>query len=53
MNQAGFHWWVLTLGCRNAPGPGHHLSHEKRVPSCLGYIGGYTTQLYGGYNKPL
>ena len=29
------------------------LSNEKRAPSCLGYIGDYTTQLYGDYNKPL
>ena len=28
------------------------LSNEK-YPSCLGYIGDYTTQLYGDYNKPL
>ena len=27
------------------------LSNEKK--SCLGYIGDYTTQLYGDYNKPL
>ena len=28
---------------------------KKRPPtsSCLGYIGDYTTQLYGDYNKPL
>jgi len=29
-----------------------HLSHEK-FPGCLGYIGDYTTHLYGDYNKPL
>ena len=28
-----------------------HLSHEKN-PGWLGYIGDYTTQLYGDYNKP-
>ncbi len=28
------------------------LSNEKKT-SCLGYIGDYTTQLYGDYNKPL
>ena len=25
------------------------MSNEKRVPGCLGYIGGYTTQLCGDY----
>ena len=25
----------------------------KRAPGCLGYIGGYTTQLYRDYNKPI
>ena len=29
------------------------LSHEKRAPGWLGYIGDYTTQLYWDYNKPL
>ena len=29
-----------------------HMSHEKS-PGWLGYIGDYTTQLYGDYNKPL
>ena len=29
------------------------LSNEKRAPGCLGYIGDYTTQLCGDYNKPL
>ena len=29
----------------------YHLSNEKR-PSCLGYIGDYTTQLTGNH-KPL
>ena len=28
------------------------MSNEKN-PGCLGYIGDYTTQLCGGYNKPL
>ena len=28
------------------------LSHEKN-PGWLGYIGDYTTQLYGDYSKPL
>ncbi len=28
------------------------LSNEK-YPGCLGYMGDYTTQLYGDYNKPL
>ena len=27
----------------------NQLSNEKRAPSCLGYIGGYTAQLYGDY----
>ena len=31
---------------------GFHMSHEKN-PGWLGYIGDYTTQLYGDYNKPL
>ncbi len=26
---------------------------KKRATGCLGYIGDYTTQLYGDYNKPL
>ena len=26
----------------------HDMSHEK-IPGCLGYIGDYTTQLYGDY----
>ena len=25
------------------------MSHEKRAPGWLGYIGDYTTQLYGDY----
>ena len=29
-----------------------HLSNEKSS-GWLGYIGDYTTQLYGDYNKPL
>ena len=29
-----------------------HVSNEKN-PGCLVYIGGYTTQLYRDYNKPL
>ena len=29
-----------------------YLSNEKN-PGCLVYIGGYTTQLYRDYNKPL
>ena len=28
------------------------VSNEKRDPGCLGYIGDYTTHLYGDYNKP-
>ena len=28
-----------------------HLSNDKN-PGCLGFIGDYTTQLYGDYNKP-
>ena len=31
---------------------GMPLSNEKN-PGCLGYIGDYTTQLYGDYHKPL
>ena len=31
----------------------NHVSNEKRAPGCLVYIGGYTTQLYRDYNKPL
>ena len=30
----------------------HQMSNEKN-PSCLGYRGDYTTQLYGDYNKPI
>ena len=33
-------------------GPGE-VSNEKRAPGCLGYIGDYTTQLYGDYSKPV
>ena len=40
-------WQNSTLG--NGIG---FLSHEKN-PGWLGYIGDYTIQLYGGYNKPL
>ena len=29
-----------------------HLSNEENL-GWLGYIGDYTTQLYGDYNKPL
>ena len=32
---------------------GFVVSHEKRAPGWLGYIGDYTTQLYRDYNKPL
>ena len=31
----------------------HHLSQLAFHPRCLGYIGDYTTQLNGDYNKPL
>ena len=30
-----------------------HMSNEKRVPGCLGYIGDYAAQLCGDYNEPL
>ncbi len=30
-----------------------HVSHEKRAPGWLGFIGDYTIQLYGDYNKPI
>ena len=29
------------------------MSNEKRAPGYLLYIGDYTTQLYGDYNKRL
>ena len=29
-----------------------NMSNEKN-PGCFGYIGDYTAQLYGDYNKPL
>ena len=29
-----------------------HMSNAK-YPGCLGYIGDYTTQLYGDFNEPL
>ena len=29
-----------------------YVSNEKKT-NCLGYIGDYTTQLYGDYDKPL
>ena len=29
-----------------------YVSNEK-IPGCSVYIGGYTTQLYRDYNKPL
>ena len=32
------------------PSPQHE---QRKNPGCLGYIGDYTTQLYGDYNKPL
>ena len=28
------------------------MSNENRVPNFLGYIGDYTTRLYGDYKKP-
>ena len=31
---------------------GYQMSNEKQ-PGCLGYIGDYTTQIYGDYSKPL
>ena len=33
----------------------NHLSNETRAPGCgcLGYIGDYTTQLFGDYNATL
>ena len=33
----------------------HHLLNlsSENNPSCLGYIGDYTTQLYWDYNEPL
>ena len=36
--------------CLEIRGP--QMSNEK-YPGCLVYIGGYTTQLYRDYNKPL
>ncbi len=39
-------WFVVSL-C-----PCYQMSDEKN-PGWLGYIGDYTTQLYGDYNKPL
>ena len=32
--------------------PKNHLSNEQN-PGCLGYLGDYTTQLCGDYNKSL
>ena len=37
---------------READWEGRQVSNEKRAPSCLGYIGDYTIQLYGDFNKP-
>ena len=42
----------LKPGWSRFAGPGE-VSNEKRAPGCLGYIGDYTTQLYGDYSKPL
>ena len=30
----------------------HNPQHNEKSPGCLGYIGDYTTQLYGDYNDP-
>ena len=38
-------------GCFTVVGPSDRVSNEKT--GCFGYIGDYTTQLYGDYNKPL
>ena len=35
----------------NSPIDSYEVSNEKN-PGCLGYIGDYTTQLYGDYSKP-
>ena len=43
---------LTRIGSRYSPfsvGP-HHLSNEKKH-CCLGYVGDYTTQLCGDYNK--
>ena len=42
----------MTAGFLNHQQYSNHLSHEKN-PGWLGYIGDYTAQLYGDYNKPL
>ena len=36
----------------NQTAKGRELSNEKKT-GCLGYIGDYTIQFYGDYNKPL
>ena len=47
------HWtfteptWVPTSGNEDPPKrPYEHISNEKRVPGCLGYIGDYSAQLH-------
>ena len=47
-------WLVgwLVVGCCGQENASNHLSNEKN-PGWLCYIGGYTTQLYRDYNKPL
>ena len=45
--KLGSQYAVPTIGV------GSHVSNEKREPGCLGYIGNYTTQFCGDYDKPL
>ena len=43
-----FFWWLMRLKTE----PVEQIE-QLRNPRFLWYIGGYTTQLYGDYTKPL
>ena len=52
--------WVLVQFAHALDQVDHTVSREcswieqwKRAPGCVGYMEGYTAQLYGDYNKPL
>ena len=48
----GILWCLLVNTSMTEADGGPQLSHEKN-PGWLGFIGDYTIQLYGDYNKPL
>ena len=48
----GWQFMGFFFSLKNVELVGKHMSHEKH-PGWLGFIGDYTIQLYGDYNKLL